>query len=124
MSTSGTNNELPQSSKDLFFDPEKYPDNTLKAFTEYAQIFKLRYVAQFPDPPKVSLDAALARWKVEHITEQQQNPTPNLAQYDAVVSTWKAKDMVAKFLGMFSSHRLYTDWIVAQPNEEVRKTIQ
>ena len=45
----------PQSSTHLFFDPANHPDDTLKAFNDFTQIFELRYAAQFPDPPKVSL---------------------------------------------------------------------
>ena len=44
----------PQSNDTLFFDPTKHPDDSLKAFTEFVQIFDLRYAAQFPDLPKVS----------------------------------------------------------------------
>ena len=61
------NNKKPQS--ELFFDPSDHPDDTLKAFDEFTQLFELRYDAQFPDPPKVSLDRAIARWKVQNTTE-------------------------------------------------------
>jgi hypothetical protein len=43
----------------LYFDPDIYPDNTLKAINKYIQLYELRYDAQYPDPPKVSLDAVL-----------------------------------------------------------------
>ncbi len=114
-----SNNKKPQS--ELFFDPSNHPDDTLKAFDEFTQLFELRYDAQFPDPPKVSLDGAIARWKVQHTTEAQADPKPTLEQYDEIVATWQSKDKVAKFLGMFSSSRFYTDWQAAQPDADQRK---
>ena len=45
----------------LFFDPDDHPENTLKAFQEFIQRFELRYDALYPDPPKVSLEAAIER---------------------------------------------------------------
>ena len=39
-----------------------YP--TLKAFVEFVQDFELRYAATYPDIPKVSLDAAVQRWRI------------------------------------------------------------
>lgn len=59
------------------------------------------------------MDAALQRWKVEHATTADTDPRPNLVQYDAIRDAW--------LLGIFSSNRLYTDWTVAQPNENARK---
>jgi hypothetical protein len=44
-----------EASQQLFFDPDKYPEDTLKVFQEFIQTFELRYHAQYPDPPKVSL---------------------------------------------------------------------
>ena len=43
----------------LFFDPDEHPESTLKAFQEFVQRFNLRYDALYPDPPKVSLEAAV-----------------------------------------------------------------
>ena len=56
-------------SQQLFFDPDQHPEDTLKAFEEFPQLLELRHDAQFPDPPKVSMDAAIDRWKVANITE-------------------------------------------------------
>ena len=64
------NKKEPQSSNLLFFDPE----NTLKAFNEYMELFELRYNAQFQDQPKMLLDSALKRWKIVNATEQNPNP--------------------------------------------------
>ncbi|CAB4023368.1 Hypothetical predicted protein [Paramuricea clavata] len=52
------------STSTLYFDPDLHPDNTLRAFDEFIQSFELRYDAQYPDPPKTSLDAAIERWKL------------------------------------------------------------
>lgn len=111
-----------QSMQQLYFDPNLYPEDTLKAFTEFVKKFQLRYDAKYPDPPKVSLDAAIARWKVEKTTEQNPNPTPNLQEYDAIRDVWRKKDRVAKFLGFHSSTRFYEDWLIACPNETTRST--
>ena len=43
-------------------------------------------------------------------------------QYDTIVEDWKSKDMVAKFLGIYSSRRLYSDWTMTETTEAVRKT--
>ena len=109
-------------SQQLFFDPDQHPEDTLKAFEEFTQLFELRYDAQFPDPPKVSMDAAIDRWKVANTTEKNQNPRPDLAAYDAIRNDWRSKDKVAKFLGMFSSIRLYSDWCAIKPDDLERKT--
>jgi hypothetical protein len=109
-----------EASQQLFFDPDKHPEDTLKAFQEFIQTFELRYHAQYPDPPKVSLDSAVERWKVANTTESNPQPKPTLDQYDKIRDEWQAKDKVAKFLGMFSSRRFYSDWQVAEPDESIR----
>ena len=111
----------PQSNGNLFFDPNSYPEETLKAFIEFTETFDLRYEAQFPDPPKVSFDAALQRWKVANATDDNPDPRPTLEQYDEIRNQWRSKDRVAKFLGMFSSSRFQSDWRAAQPDENARK---
>ena len=100
----------------VFFDPDLHPDDTLKSFVDFVKAFGLRYEAAYPDPPKVSLDAALNRWKLTN-----ENADPSLAQYDRIVDEWKGKDMVKKCLGMFSAPRLNSDWEIAQPDEATRK---
>ena len=107
-------------SNQVFFDPDHHPEDTLKAFEDFIQIFQLRYEAQYPDPPKVSLEAALQRWKVTHATEEDPSPKPTVDQYDKIGMEWQDKDRVKKLLGMFSSHKLYEDWCVAEPDESKR----
>ena len=111
----------PRSEQKLYFDPDKHPDDTLKAFDEFCDQFVLRYNALYPDPPKVSMDAAISRWKVEHATAANPDPTPTVQQYDALRSSWRSKDKVNKFLGLFASKLFQTDWIAAQPNEALRE---
>ena len=53
----------------LYFDPDNYPDDTLKAFLDFVQDFEHRYVAAYPDPPQVSVSAAVERWKVAPVLE-------------------------------------------------------
>ena len=80
-------------------------------------MYELRYSARYTDPPsKVSLDAAIERWKLTTATDAQPDLKPNLAQYDEIRAEWRSKDKVTKFLGMFCSARLYTDWQVALPD--------
>ena len=45
----------PRYQQQLFFDPDKHPEDTLKAFDKFTQAFELRHEAQFPDPHKVSI---------------------------------------------------------------------
>jgi len=111
----------PQSSHIMFFNPDDFPDATLKAFTEFTQLFELRYNAKFPDPPTVSFEAALKRWRIANATNEVPDPTPTLNQYDEICEEWKSKDRVAKFLGMFSPSRFQADWRAAEPDETVRK---
>ena len=107
-------------SNQVFFDPDQHPEDTLKAFEDFVQIFKLRYEAQYPDPPKVSLEAALQRWKVANVTDEIPDPKPTVEQYDKICLEWQDKDKVKKLLGMFSSHKLYEDWCIAETDEVKR----
>ena len=111
----------PQYTQQIFFDPDEHPEDTLKAFKEFCQTFELCYNAQYPDPPKVSINSAIQRWKVENATEDAPDPKPSLAQYDAIHDGWRSKDKVAKFLRMFSSNRLFADGKFAQPNNSLEK---
>ena len=63
----------------LFFDPDRHPDDTLKSLVEFVQDFEHRYAATYPDPPKVSLDAAINRWNTINADK-----TPTLAEYEAI----------------------------------------
>ena len=99
-----------------FFDPDNHPDDTLKSFVEFAQDFELRYAASYPDPPKVSLDSAIQRWKL--INDKK---SLSLTDYDTIVKEWTDRDMVAKCLGIYSSRRFYNDWVTCMPNEDDRK---
>jgi hypothetical protein len=60
------------STSKLYFDPDLHPDDTLRAFDEFIQSFELRYDAQYPDPPKTSLDGAIERWKLANTTIKSQ----------------------------------------------------
>ena len=70
----------------IFFDPDEHPEDTLKAFEEFIKVFSLRYEAQYPDPPKVSLESAIQRWKVLNTTETNTSPNPTVDQYDKICS--------------------------------------
>ena len=65
----GNTNKEPQSSNSSLFDLDEYPKNTLKPFNDYVELFELKYNAQFPDPPKFSLNSALKRWKIVNAKE-------------------------------------------------------
>ena len=111
----------PRSNTQVYFDPDDYPNDTLKSFKEFAKVFELRYNAQYPDLPKMSLDAAINRWEIVNITADNATPTPTADQYDEICEKWRSKDQVAKVLGMFSSHKLYEDWCIAEPGVDERK---
>ena len=104
------------SSAQLIFDPDLHPDDTLKQFNLFTKRFELRYNAQYPDPPRVSMEAATERWKIAN-----PDAKPTLAQYDKIREDWISKDKVSKFLGIFSTERLHEDWLSAQPDESARK---
>ena len=106
----------------LYFDPDDHPDSTLKAFIEFKAEFVLRYDACYPDPPKVSLDSAIQRWKLGQVDPAKVGTEPTLAQYDQIVEDWRQRDMVAKFLGLYSSKRMFSDWQAALPSEVERKS--
>ena len=108
----------------LIFNPEDHPTDTLKSLDEFTAAFQFRYAAEFPDPPRVSMDAAIERWKYANISSENPNPKPTLAQYDEIRDIWIQKDMVAKFIGLFSTQRLQADWIAAEPNDDLRKQAQ
>ena len=75
-----------------------------------------------PDPPKVSLEAAIERWKISQATPENSSPKPNPEQFDEIREDTKSQDQIAKFLGMNSSSRLFTDWCMAVPTEKARKS--
>ena len=104
----------------IYYDPDKHPHDTLKAFKAFCIRFNLRYDAQFPDPPKMAMDSAIQRWKLLNRTTEIPDPTPTVDQYDQLKARWKSRDKLAKVLGMFSSPRLYSDWEVVQPSEIAR----
>ena len=45
---------------------------------------------------------------------------PTVDDHDNIRDEWRSKDRVAKFLGIFSSKRLFADWEVAEPDESKR----
>ena len=104
----------------LFFDPDEHPEGTLKAFQEFIQRFNLRYDALYPVPPKVSLEAAVERWKIREATQGNPSPKPTLDQFDELCEQTKSCDKVAKFLGIYSLSRLYTDWCTAIPSCSIK----
>ena len=77
----------------------------------------------YPDPQKVSLEAAIERWKIMEATQQNPSPKPTIKQFDQICEQTKARDKVAKLLGMYSSRSFYTDWFMAAPEEKTRKNI-
>ena len=106
----------------LCFNPDAHPHDTLKSFKEFCVKFELRYDAQFTDPPKSAMDAAITRWVIQNTTETVTDPKPDVNTYDTLRENWRARDRVCKILGMFSSSRLYSDWEAAERNEEEKKS--
>ena len=101
--------------KQLYFDPDQHPEETLKAFDEFIKDYTRWYAANYPDPPKVSMDSAIQRWKLENADAQ-----PSVAQFDVIKAAWQSKDKVKKFIGLHSSRRFFSDWEAAEPDETVR----
>jgi len=101
----------------LFFDPDKHPDSTLKAFNDFIESFELRYRALYPEPPKVSLEAAISRWQ---LCQEDEKSRLSADEYDKIKEELQSSDRVAKMLGMFSAKRFYQDWVSAEPNEKNR----
>ena len=100
---------------------QKYKAFQLKAFQEFIQRFQLRYDTLYPDPPKVSLEAAIERCKITTATPENASLKPSLEQFDKICEQAKSRDKISKFLGMYSSNKLYTDWCMAAPEEKTRK---
>ena len=112
---------MARADQSLIFNPEEHTSDTLKSFDDFKTNFEFRYAAEFPDPPKVSMDSAIERWKYANTTDENTNPKPTIQQYDEIRDQWIQKDMVTKFVGLFSSQRLREDWQAAEPNDGVRK---
>ena len=52
---------------------------------------------------------------------RNENKNPTMMEYDLIVNDWKSRDRVAKFLGIYTSRRLYNDWTTVLPSEKARK---
>ena len=57
-------------------------------------------------------------------TPENPSPKPNLEQFDNLCEHTQAHEKVSKFLGIYSSRTLYTDWCVAAPEYKTRKNAQ
>ena len=99
----------------LHFDPDRHAEETLKSLNECVQMFDLRYKANFPDPLKISMDAAIERWKLVN-----EDAKPTLQQYDSIKAKWQSKDKVAKVLGLYCSKCIFEDFKAAIPAEAER----
>ena len=51
---------------------------------------------------------------------RNENKNPTMMEYDLIVNDWKSRDRVAKFLGIYTSRRLYNDWTTVLPSEKAR----
>jgi hypothetical protein len=78
-------------------------------------------VFEYPEPPKISLETAIQRWKLTQVDEKV-NLTGD--QFDKIKEGIRSADRVTKHLGMFSSKRLYQDWLSAEPSEKNRNGAQ
>ena len=109
-------------SETIYFNPDNHPSNTWKAFRTFASRFELRYAAQFTEPPSSAMASAIQRWELEHPPEAggDRKPIPTVQQFDTMKENWKSKDKVSKVLGLFSSERVYEDWMIAEPDEQAR----
>ena len=104
----------------VYFDPEKHPKDTLKAFTLFCKKFDLFYEAKYTDPPKAALDALIQRWTIQNATPATPHPVITLDQYDTIKHDWQSRDKVKKVLGLYGSMRLHSDFESAQPDKALR----
>ena len=104
----------------IYFDPNNHPTDTWKAFRSFTNRFELRYGAQFTEPPRSAMDSAIQRWELQNPGDGDRKPIPTVQQFDRMKEEWKSKDKVLKVLGMFSSERVYEDWMIAEPDEDSR----
>ena len=94
----------------VFSSTHDHSEKTLKAFQEF--IFSNLNCAMM-QCIHVSLEAAIEQWKIMKATPENPSPKPNLEQFDNLCKHTKACDKVSKFLAIYSSRRLYTDWCMA-----------
>ena len=93
----------------IFFDPNRHPSDTHKAFKLFCKRFELRYNAQFVDPPRTAMDSAIQRWELQHpATEENLRPKPTVDEFDAMKELWKNKDKVNKVLGIRVAEAFFT----------------
>ena len=70
-----------------------------------------------------TLQIAIEQWKIMEATQQNPSPKPAIEQFGQIYKQTKAHNKVAKFMGMHSSSRFYTDWCMAAPEQKTRKKI-
>ena len=102
----------------LFFDPDG-PE-----FTKQFELMLMFELIQCTVPGCAKgfigySNTAMENRKCYHTTDGTE-PRLTIAQYDEICDNWRSKDRVAKFLGMFSSSRMYTDWQIAHPDESIK----
>ena len=85
----------------LHFDLNEHPENALKTLKEFSQRFELWYDTLYPYPPKVSLEAAIERWKISQATPENPSPKRNIEQFDEICEDTKSPDNIAKFWRIF-----------------------
>ena len=86
----------------------------MKAFQEFLQHFQRPYKAFYPDPPKVSLEAVIERWKISQAKFCE--------QFDKICDNTKSQGKTTKLLGKYSSSRLHKDCCMAVAAEKTRKS--
>ena len=69
----------------------------------------------------ISLEAAIEWWKITAATTENASQKPSLEQFDEICEQTKSRKKVSKFLVMYSSNRLYTDWCMAARKEKTRQ---
>ena len=69
-------------SEKLYLDPDLYPNSTQRKLSEFIHTFRLRYEAQYPDPLKVLMGAAIEKWKLCNPEKKV-----NLDAYDEIRSS-------------------------------------
>ena len=86
----------------------------MKAFQEFLQHFQRPYKAFYPDPPQVSLEAVIERWKISQAKFCE--------QFDKICDNTKPQGKITKLFGKYSSSRLHKDCCMAVAAEKTRKS--
>ena len=83
----------------------------MKTFNEFIEQYKFRYEAQYPEPPKHTIEACITKWTVTTKKE------PTYTDMEFIKNTSISKGKVKRLLEFFTTARHIQDWKAAESNE-------